>query len=93
MGFYGQCFFCGFCEFLRPVLFLLILLVLYIAKVACDYMVWILNRGLWCGLLSFSFRAFLFDFDLLSLLMGALRVEVDFSDLEAYLFFAVFFFW
>ena len=57
-------FLCGFCEFLRPVLFLLILLVLYIAKVACDYMVWILIRSLWCGLLSFSFRAFLSDFDL-----------------------------
>ena len=56
--------FMWFLEFLRPVLFLLILLVLYIAKVACDYMGWILIRSLWCGLLSFSFRAFLSDFDL-----------------------------
>ena len=53
-----------FCGFLRTVLFLLILLVLYIAKVVCDYMVWILIRSLWCGLLPFSFRAFLSDFDL-----------------------------
>ena len=49
---------------LRPELFLLILLFLYIAKVAYDYMVWFLIRSLWCGLLSFSFRAFLSDFDL-----------------------------
>ena len=56
--------FMWFLEFLRPVLFLLILLVLYIAKVVYDYMVWILFRSLWCGLLSFSFRAFLSDFDL-----------------------------
>ena len=56
-------------------------------------MVWFLIRSLWCGLLSFSFRAFLFDFRFVSLLMGALRVEGGFGDLEAYLFFfAVFFF-
>ena len=71
-----------------------VLLILYIAKVVYDYMVWFLIRGfMGVAFLSFSFRAFLFDFGLLSLLMGALRVEVDFSDLEAYLFFAVFFFW
>ena len=55
-----------------------VLLILYIAKVvfydymaerekiaAFCYMVWFLIRGFYrCGLLSFSFRAFLFDFDL-----------------------------
>ena len=40
--------------------------------------------GLWCGLLSFSFRAFLL-IRFVSLLMGALCVEVGFGDLEAFL--------
>ena len=64
MGFTDGAFFVVFVNFCGLCFFLLILLVLCIAKVGCDYMVWILNRSLWCGLLSFSFRAFLSDFDL-----------------------------
>ena len=73
-------------------LFLLILLVLSIAKVAYDDMVWFLIRKFMVWPFVLQFSSFPFRFGLLSLLMGALRVEVDFSDLEAYLFFAVFFF-
>ena len=87
MGFYGQCFFCGFCEFLRPVLFLLILLILYIAKVAYDYMVWVLIRKcmVWPFVLQFS--SFPFRFRFVSLLLGALVNEVWFEDLEALIYF------
>ena len=56
--------FFGFCEFLRPVLFLLILLVLYIAKVAYDYVVWVLIRKfmVWPFVLQFSSFPFRFRF-------------------------------
>ena len=74
-------------------LFLLILLVLYIAKVAYDYMVWVLIRKFMVWPFVLQFSSFPFRFRFVSLLMGALRVEVGFGDLEAYLFFTVFFFW
>ena len=45
---------------------------------------WFLVRRLRCSLLSFSFRAFLLIW-FVSLLVGALCVEVDFGDLEAFL--------
>ena len=57
---------------------------MYIAKVAYDYMVLVLVRWLRCSLLSFSFRAFLLIW-FVSLLVGALCVEVGFGDLEAFL--------
>ena len=92
MGFAGGPFFVVFVV-LRPVLFLLILLILSIAKVAYDYMVWFLIRKfmVWPFVLQFSSFPFRFRFVVPS--DGCpLCVEVDFSDLEAYLFFAVFFF-
>merc|ERR1712212_745572 len=47
-------------------------------------MVLVLVRWLRCSLLSFSFRAFLLIW-FVSLLVGALCVEVGFGDLEAFL--------
>ena len=57
MGFAGGPFFVVF-GILRPVLFLLILLVLYIAKVAYDYMVWVLVRRF---MVVLQFSSFPFD--------------------------------
>ena len=64
-----------------------------IAKVAYDYVVWVLIRKFMVWPFVLQFSSFPFRFRFVSLLMGALRVEVDFGDLEAYLFFTVFFFW
>ena len=81
VGFCGRFFLCGFCGFC-------------IAKVGYDYMVWVLIRKfmVWPFVLQFSSFPFRFQFVVPS--DGCPPcVEVDFSDLEAYLFFAVFFFW
>jgi len=58
-----------------------VLLFLYIAKVAYDYMVWFLIRSLFIMVWPFVLQFSSFPF-----LMGALINEVDFGDLEAYLF-------
>ena len=49
-------------------------------------MVWVLIRKFMVWPFVIQFSSFPFRFRFVSLLMGALRVEVGFGDLEAYLF-------